>query len=1747
MSLFTRFGLLVGLLFVLCHTFSYAQTPPQDTLRFLLEQEQQRMKDPALDRVPYERLEEARQQTMKRSANNVAQPQSAVPNVTWQERGPSNGGGRTRAILFDPSDATHKKVWAGSLVSGLWYTDDITDPNATWTQSSDSWANNTITALAADPSNSQIMYAGTGDQYDNRPGGGIWKTTDGGASWTRLTATIPTNSGSSSLASAFTYISRLAVNQSGHVFAATWYGLLRSADGGISWSKVLAPNQGVGFGTATGNAYSDRVTDLEIGSDNTVFVAFDPSRVFRSLNASAQSWKEITPPNTTGERTELALSPTSNGVLQVMYAVSRKYNSSSYYKDISWFKRSSDGGDTWSDVTIPSENYSIFTAGSGWYAMSLCVHPTDPNRVYAGGYHWYQSADGGKTWGNPILWPSGKQHAMQFQPGSSTVAVFSGDDGVSLSADLTTAARPTLVSRNAGYRATEIASVSQHPTPGNPSLLANTVTATYRQNTNGLSTGRVIFSSLSGMGLTFIDDDTPNQQLIGVNNGSFYLFDNPSTNNFTYLAYVSYSAADYDSQSNTLYGYAYTNGGYSIRRVGGIGSTVTTTDLPLPGVQSGVTFIRLSKDRKALFVGAYSGKLYKLTNIDQSALTITAIDNGALPQYSDPSAIDIGADDNELIVTLSNYGVQSVWYTRDGGQTWTGKDQSNYGLPDMPVRSVLFNPQNRKQVLLGTELGVWSTNDITASNPGWEPTTSGIGLVRVNQLRVRPSDNRITAATAGRGVFSSDALAIPYTVPSITLNSVSKTKLCAGDQITVSFSVSGPAFNANNRFDVYVSDATGSFANQTRIGSGTNTSITATLPTGYQSFPYGTGYRIRIVSTNPEVYSNSSDPIAIGDLYQTRIYDRVSATSYDLGGTSLCPGSQVTLNTRSTNSQTSSTVFESVQWNRNGNSINGATSSTYAAQQAGTYTVTVQQAGCSVTSNSYSLYSTTQPSARITSPTEGAPLCTGQIIPAVSTYLSDNATFQWSRDGNPISGATSYSLAVSQTGTYQCRITDTNCPTSVGTGTTNVQFGSSLLGSIRLEEGDSLLCAGSNQYTTVALTNSGGSFAVPYYSFQWYRDNTPIAGATSSFYYAYSPGLYSLSISQGTCSTRSNGLTIKAVASQQPTVRNTSNGPVAACTGETRNLTVTPHGVSYQWQRDGVDIAGATDTYYTASVSGNYTARITSSSCPTTSAPLSLTFSNTIQPRISIQPPFGPDSRSVLLIQSPFISGNGLQYQWFLNGSPVPNAVNSALNTASPGLYSLRVTNGSCSGTSNPVSVVFGQPFNQPVKPIIQRNKTTALCANSAIQLSCYSSSVLQWKRNGQNLSGINSTSSTFYATQSGLYTVVATDNNGYSVESDPVDIRIGEPTTAQILGYSRIAAGQSAQLSVVLSGPAPWSFALTDGQTVQNTYQNPHILTLSPTTTTSYRLSHVTNGCGYGTILGNPTAVFVSSGSADVSLQTRVNNRTPNVGDEVEYALVLTNDGPQDATGIEVTSRLPAGLAFVGATAGSLTMTDTLLRGKVGSISAGGTAELRYKARVTRAGVFATAAQVSGSQTPDPDSQPDSGTGDGQDDAATVDLRTANGSGDLMTSDNPDQTPLPRVAGNQPLADPLTADLSLALYTDTNLPQPGDIITVRAVVSNRGGSVATSVAVQTKLPDGWTMANTNNVANSQNGASTVYANEVPAGSSITLLFIVKVGSSGGTIQSQIASVIEKDPDSTPGNGYTNGEDDTASLMIRTR
>src|SRR5690606_20085500 len=114
------------------------------------------------------------------------------------------------------------------------------------------------------------------------------------------------------------------------------------------------------------------------------------------------------------------------------------------------------------------------------------------------------------------------------------------------------------------------------------------------------------------------------------------------------------------------------------------------------------------------------------------------------------SSIEIGPDEDHLLVTMSNYGIPSVWLTTDGGATWAEKEGD---LPDIPIRWALFNPLDRNQVILATEAGVWETEDITAEEPTWTPAP-GFPITRVDMLQYRESDGLVMAATHGRGTFT---------------------------------------------------------------------------------------------------------------------------------------------------------------------------------------------------------------------------------------------------------------------------------------------------------------------------------------------------------------------------------------------------------------------------------------------------------------------------------------------------------------------------------------------------------------------------------------------------------------------------------------------------------------------------------------------------------------------------------------------------------------------------------------------------------------------------------------------------------------------------------------------------------------------------------------------------------------------------------------------------------------------------------
>ena len=291
------------------------------------------------------------------------------------------------------------------------------------------------------------------------------------------------------------------------------------------------------------------------------------------------------------------------------------------------------------------------------------------------------------------------------------------------------------------------------------------------------------------------------------------------------------------------------------------------------------------------------------------------------------------------------------------------------------------------------------------------------------------------------------------------------------------------------------------------------------------------------------------------------------------------------------------------------------------------------------------------------------------------------------------------------------------------------------------------------------------------------------------------------------------------------------------------------------------------------------------------------------------------------------------------------------------------------------------------------------------------------------------------------------------------------------------------------------------------------------------------------------PSNLFQITNQADVSLAMAIDQRIPDINTPVTISLTVRNDGIGQATGVVVQDRLPPNLTFV--SSADFSANEGVLTSSAITINVGEAKVLRFVAQPMAAGIYQNAAEVAQETNTDSDSQPNSGTGDGQDDAAQVDFRTRQSGNSLFVSPNPNQVPLPAVVGNQPAPDPTKADVSISLAINTRTPRPNDVVTYTLTVRNQGGLAATGLFVTAYLPAGQSFVPGNDFGLS-GGNPVSGISSLAAGSSVSVQFQATVTTAGySTCSAQVTAVNEADPDSTPNNGTTNGEDDTAQVDLR--
>ena len=273
---------------------------------------------------------------------------------TWTSLGPGNIGGRTRALLINPFDPN--VMYAAGVAGGVWKS---TNGGGSWTALNDLLSNIAFSSLAFDPANTQVIYAGTGEGFfnsDGARGAGIFKTTDGGVNWSFLNSTATSD---------FFFVNDLVVSPNDHsrVYAATRSGVWRSTDGGQSWARSLNP---VNAGLITVNG---GCLDLAIRTDQTSDYLFascgtmTQATVFRNVDAgnpvNPAPWTAVLTDPSLG-RTTLAIAPSDQNVI---YALASSIETGNYNLGLLGVFRSTSSGDsgTWEPRVRNSDSTKLNT------------------------------------------------------------------------------------------------------------------------------------------------------------------------------------------------------------------------------------------------------------------------------------------------------------------------------------------------------------------------------------------------------------------------------------------------------------------------------------------------------------------------------------------------------------------------------------------------------------------------------------------------------------------------------------------------------------------------------------------------------------------------------------------------------------------------------------------------------------------------------------------------------------------------------------------------------------------------------------------------------------------------------------------------------------------------------------------------------------------------------------------------------------------------------------------------------------------------------------------------------------------------------------------------------------------------------------------------------------------------------------------------------------------------------------------
>jgi hypothetical protein len=671
---------------------------------------------------------------------------TATPSATtanWIALGPfgsasGTGAGRLQCVRFHPSGTG--TVYVGAAAGGLWKS---TNSGASWTTTTDQIASLGVSDIAIDPISPNIIYISTGD-FDGAPTGfsqgdsksiGVLKSVDGGATWNTTGLTWTTSQSR--------FISKLLINPLNpvEVFAFTSVGIYRTRNSGTTWSL------------ATPGYYKD--AEYKPGDTTTIY-AVNNSSIYRSTNGG-QTFSNTTF-TSTFKNIRIAVTAADPNYLYIVGT-----NSSDAFGGL---VRSTNSASTF---TTMSTTPNILGGNQGWYDLSIAASPTNKDELMVGGIDLWKSTNGGINWthntfgygGGPYIHPD--QHDVIYMNGTTIWAAHDG--GVSMSTN--NGSTWSTVNGNMNIAEPYFLGVS--------ALSGTRIVAGLQDNGTILWNGSTWSLIKGGDGMECFVDWNNNATIIGsyvdgahaksTNNGlSFSNIVTGLTGNGNWIAPITQDPTNpnifYAGRQNV---FKSTNQGASWTQIGALGGT------------GDVMLINAAPSNSNVIYAARATQLFKTTN---GGTTWTNITTG-ISSAGRITDLDIdNTNENNVYVTLSGYSAgNKVFYTTDGGLSWT-----NYsaGLPNLPANCIVFKKNSPGAVYVGMDFGVYYRE---LSMSSWIPYNTGLPNVWVNDMEIYYPTNKLRAATFGRGIWETDLYSQPGVVPTAFFSTTSST-ICAGNSVS---------------------------------------------------------------------------------------------------------------------------------------------------------------------------------------------------------------------------------------------------------------------------------------------------------------------------------------------------------------------------------------------------------------------------------------------------------------------------------------------------------------------------------------------------------------------------------------------------------------------------------------------------------------------------------------------------------------------------------------------------------------------------------------------------------------------------------------------------------------------------------------------------------------------------------------------------------------------------------------------------